>query len=82
MNLSVKQKQTLRTRVQGYCNQGRECWGEEWTGRLGLADVNCYIQKLDKQQGPTMQHRKLYSVSYDKPQWKRLLKKEYIYIYV
>ena len=54
MNLSVKQKQTLRTRVQGCCNQGRECWGEEWTGRLGLADVNCYIQKLDKQQGPTM----------------------------
>ena len=42
-NEPLKQKQTLRTRVQVCCYQGRECWGEEWTGRLGLADVSCYI---------------------------------------
>ena len=29
-----------------------------------------------KQQGPTLQHREPYSISYDKPQWKRILKKE------
>ena len=27
-------------------------WGEEWSGRLGLADVSFY--KMDKQQGPTL----------------------------
>ena len=26
--------------------------GEEWSGRLGLADVSFY--KMDKQQGPTL----------------------------
>ena len=25
------------------------------------------IQRVDKQQGPTVQHRELYSISYDKP---------------
>ena len=29
-----------------------------------------------KQQGPTLQHREPYSIYYDKPQWKRILKKE------
>ena len=34
-----------------------------------------------KQQGPTLQHREPYSISYDKPQWKRILKKR-MYRYI
>ena len=38
------------------------------------------MYRLDKQY-PTVQYGKLYSISYDKPQWKRILKKsEYMFI--
>ena len=41
--------------------------------------------RMDGQQGPIIQHRKLYSVSQDKPSWKRMYickkkKKECIYV--
>ena len=38
------------------------------------------IYIMDKQQGPTVQHRKLYSISCDNPQWKRIWKNVYVYI--
>ena len=52
--------------------------GVGWIGSLGLADANCfiYIYRMDEQQGPTIQHREQYSISYDKPNGK-----EYICIY-
>ena len=31
-----------------------------------------HIYEIDKQQGPTTEHRELYSISYNKPQWKRM----------
>ena len=41
---------------------------------------------MDKQQGPTVQHRELYSISCNKPQWKRIYiyiyKYKYIYVYI
>ena len=37
--------------------------GEGWSGKPGLADVSYCMDK----QGATVQHRELYSVSYDKP---------------
>ena len=41
-------------------------WGGEGsTGSLGLTDVNCMC-RMDRQQGPTVQHRELHSVSCDK----------------
>ena len=44
MNLPRKQKQTHRQKEQNYGCQ----WGgkaeEGWTGSLGLADTNCYIE--------------------------------------
>ena len=46
--------------------------GEGWIGSLGSADENYYIERMDKQQGPTVEHRELYSTSCDKPQWKRI----------
>ena len=36
---------------------------------------------MDEQKGPTLQHRELYSIFYDKPQWKRLFEKECMYMY-
>ena len=39
--------------------------------------------KVDKQQGPTEQHRELYSISYDKQGMEKNIKMEiYIYIYI
>ena len=46
-----------------------------WNGSLGLADAN-RIYRMDRQQGPTVRNRELYSVS----QWKRLRKKKYVYV--
>ena len=48
-----------RRRMEGWV-------GEGWSKRLELADVSYYIGR-DKQSGPTIQHRELYSMSYDKP---------------
>ena len=45
---------------------------EQKTGSLGLADVGYYVHGKDKWQGPTVQHRELYSKSYEKPSWKRI----------
>ena len=48
--------------------------GEEW-GKDGLGVWDQWMQtiiyRLNKQQGPMVQHRKLYSISRNKPQWKR-----------
>ena len=35
--------------------------GEGWSARWGLADKD-FINRMDKQQGPTVQHRKLFSI--------------------
>ena len=39
--------------------------GGRMNGRFGLADVR-FIYRMDKQQGPTVQHRELHSISYNK----------------
>ena len=43
--------------------KGEEKWG------MGTWDkyMQIIIYRMDKQQGPTVQHRKLYSISYGKP---------------
>ena len=35
------------------------------------------IHRMNKQQGPTVVHRELHSISYNKPQWKRISKRMY-----
>ena len=69
MNLSTNQKQTHRHRKQ--VAKGEGGWGRDG---LGVWDqqMQTIIYRMDKQQGPTVQHRELYSVSCDKPQWKRI----------
>ena len=73
MNSSMKEKQTHRHREQTCGCQGVGV-GED----LGAKNINLFILK---KQGPTIQHREPYSISYDKPQWKRMFKKG-MYIYV
>ena len=66
MNLSTKQKQTHRHRQQTCGCQGRGEWGREG---LGVWDqqIRTIIGRMDKQQGRTVQHRELYSISCDRP---------------
>ena len=60
----MKQKQTQTQRTELWLPRGRGL-GEGWSGRLGLADVTI-IYRMDKQ-GSAVQHKELYSISYDKP---------------
>ena len=60
----MKQKRTYRHREQTVVAKGRGREGEEW--ELELTDANCYTWD-DKEQGPIVQHRELYLMSYDEP---------------
>ena len=44
MNLPMQQKQTHRHREQICGCQGEGTMGEQWVGRLGLADANYYTE--------------------------------------
>ena len=49
--------------------------GKTWERHgLGIWDQQrqSITYRIDKQQGPTVEHKELYSISYDKPQWKRM----------
>ena len=65
MNLFTKQKQTHRHRKQTYGYQVGKGGGRD---KLGVWDqqIHTTIYKVDKQQGPTVQYRELYSISYNK----------------
>ena len=39
-------------------------------------ETESWTQRMGKQQGPTVEHRELYSISCDKPEWKRIFHKE------
>ena len=68
INLPTKQKQTHRHREEACGCHG----GGEW-GREGLEVWDEQTKPdMDKQQGLTGQHRELYSISCDKPSWKRI----------
>ena len=65
MNLPMKQKQN-----QGHTEETGGCQGGEG-GRVGWGvwdqQMQTGIYRMDKQQGPTVEHRELYSISCDKP---------------
>ena len=76
MNLFIKQTHTHREQI--CCCQGGGGWGRD---ELGVQDqqMQMIIYKMDKQQGPTLQHRELYSISCDNHTGKKY---EEIYIYI
>ena len=65
MNLFTEQKQTHRHREQTCgCQQGGR---SEWDGPGVWGQQGQTITfRMDKQQGPTVQHRDLYPVSWDR----------------
>lgn len=76
MKLSMKNKQTHREQTYG-------CQGEK--GRVGVWDeqMQSIMYRMDRQQGPTVEHTELYSIPYSKPQWKRTWKAcVCVYIYI
>ena len=66
MNISTKQKQTHRRREQTCGCQGGGGWGKDGVG-VWDQQMQTITYKMDKQQGPAVQHRELYSISCDKP---------------
>ena len=66
MNLSMKQKQNHRCREQTGGCQGGGGRGRDGVGGWG-SQMWAFTCGMDKQQGPTVQHRELCSISYDKP---------------
>ena len=56
---------------------------EEARDGLGVWDqqMPAITYKMDEQQGPPEEHRELYSTSCNKPEWKRIFKRMYIYVY-
>ena len=62
-NQPVKQKRTVVAKRGGGRREGLGVWGQ-WMQTL--------TYRTEKQQGPTAHPRELYSVSCDKPEWKRV----------
>ena len=61
INFLTKQKQTHRHRVQNYGHQRGKDGERE---KLGIWDYQIYtIKYKTDEQGPTVQHRELYSIS-------------------
>ena len=61
MNLFIKQNHGHReqiARVRGCGKDAEGGWGQQMEG---------FLYKMGKQQGPTLQHKELYLTSYDKP---------------
>ena len=69
MNLSMKQTHRPREYICG-CQRGGGV-GEEWIGVWGQ-QTQTIVYRMGKQHDPTKQHREVYSISCDKPYWKRI----------
>ena len=69
INMPTKQKQSHRYKEQTYGCQEEEGWEREG---LGVWDQQrqTIIYSMEKQQGPSVQHREIYSIFHDEPQWK------------
>ena len=75
MNLFTKRKQTHRHRKQTYGYQRGRLAGRD---KLGDWDwhIHTTIYKIDNQQGPTVEHRELYSIFCNNLNGKRIFEKE------
>ena len=72
--MRIKRKSSDRHREQTYGCQGG-WWERDGVGVWGQ-QMQTIICGRDKQQGPNVQHRELYSIFYDKPMEKNILKKK------
>ena len=60
MNLSMKQKHTHRHRQQTGCQMEGSGGGIEWDVWVTKCKI---LHRMNKQRGPSIQHRELYSIS-------------------
>ena len=64
MNLYMKHKQTHRQRKQTYTSRTGKGGGQRINYEFGISRYMIYtVYETDKQQGPTMQLKELYSTS-------------------
>ena len=80
MNLFMRQKQIHRQGERTCGCQGGEARERDGVGGWGY-QMKAITHERDKQQDPTVQHRKLHTMSYDKPEQKRIFFKECINMY-
>ena len=66
MNLSMRQEQTYRHREQTCGCQGGVKSERDGPGVWGW-QLKTTTYRIDKPPGPTVEHRELYPISYDKP---------------
>ena len=57
-------------------------WWQEGVKGMGPLQMQTITFRMDKQQGPTVQHRELYSISWNRPGWKRIQKKNVYTVYI
>ena len=75
LNIENQQRKSMKSKADSQTHRHREqtcgCQGGERVGRgrLGVWDqqTKTIIQRMDKQQGPTVQHREMYSIPCNKP---------------
>ena len=78
MNISIKKKQTHRHK-EWICSY-REGGQMEMEGsRVRNSQTQTIQYRMDKQQGPTVLHREVQSISCDKPQQERITKRTYMH---
>ena len=80
MNLFTKQKQTHRRRKQTYGYQRGKGVRRDKSG-VWDQQTQTTTYKIDKQQGPTVQHRELYSIFCNNLNGKKKFKNRYMYMY-
>ena len=64
--------------------QGGDGWQRDRLG-VWVQQIQTIQQRMNKQQGPTVQHRELYSISRmdgDEPEWKIIYERMYVCIYL
>ena len=69
---SQTQRTDLWLPMRREMGDGLEVWDEQ---------TRAVVHRMDGQQGPTAQHKGLYSIPCDKPSWKRTGKRICVYIY-
>ena len=60
-----------KTDEQTYGYKRGGLWGKDRPG-VWAQQTQTTTYRMDKQPGPNVQHRELYLISWDKPQWKRI----------
>ena len=83
-NLEYSTNEPIYTTETDSQTQRADSWLQTWravgegqTGGL-RQQMQTITYRMDEEHGPNVQHKELYSISWDKPQWKRIEKRTYV----